>query len=156
MRTTLTALLCLAFALAGAQTGKTNHSQHKTVKHGVHATNQKAKHKTKHKSNRSTRVLSSRHGVRLPATMEVTVTAYYWREGGLRTALGNRVTKGAIAVDPRVIPFGTRMYIPGYGEGVACDTGGLIKGNIIDVAFDTKGEVNRWGKRRLTIQILGR
>ncbi len=51
------------------------------------------------------------------------------------TATGMRQGKGVIAVDPKVIPLGSKLYIPGYGMAVAGDTGGAIKGNIIDVGF---------------------
>jgi len=52
------------------------------------------------------------------------------------TCLGWKATKGVIAVDPRVISLGTRMYVPGYGLGTAADTGGAIKGRHIDLAYD--------------------
>ncbi|MEX2246475.1 MAG: ubiquitin-like domain-containing protein [Dehalococcoidia bacterium] len=51
------------------------------------------------------------------------------------TATGAIVTYGIVAVDPRVIPLGTRMFIPGYGYAVAADTGGAVKGNIIDLGY---------------------
>lgn len=52
------------------------------------------------------------------------------------TAIGMRAGKGVIAVDPKVIPLRSKVYIPGYGIAVAGDTGGAIKGNIIDLGFD--------------------
>lgn len=52
------------------------------------------------------------------------------------TALGMRAGKGVIAVDPKVIPMRSKVYIPGYGQAIAGDTGGAIKGNIIDLGFD--------------------
>lgn len=52
------------------------------------------------------------------------------------TAIGMRQGKGVIAVDPKVIPLRSKVYIPGYGMAVAGDTGGAIKGNIIDLGFD--------------------
>lgn len=52
------------------------------------------------------------------------------------TAIGMRAGKGVIAVDPKVIPLRSKVYIPGYGSAVAGDTGGAIKGNIIDLGFD--------------------
>lgn len=52
------------------------------------------------------------------------------------TAIGMRAGKGVIAVDPKVIPLRSKVYIPGYGLAVAGDTGGAIKGNIIDLGFD--------------------
>lgn len=70
------------------------------------------------------------------------------------TATGMRTARGVIAVDPRVIPLGTRLYVEGYGPGIAADTGGAIKGNIIDVFFPTAEEVNRWGRRYVKVYIL--
>lgn len=52
------------------------------------------------------------------------------------TAIGMKAGKGVIAVDPKVIPMRSKVYIPGYGVAVAGDTGGAIKGNIIDLGFD--------------------
>lgn len=52
------------------------------------------------------------------------------------TAIGIRQGKGVIAVDPKVIPMRSKVYIPGYGMAIAGDTGGAIKGNIIDLGFD--------------------
>ena len=68
--------------------------------------------------------------------------------GGARTATGLRVGYGAVAVDPRVIPLGSKLYIEGYGYGFACDTGGAIKGNHIDLAFNSVRQANDHGKQR--------
>jgi 3D (Asp-Asp-Asp) domain-containing protein len=62
--------------------------------------------------------------------MRVLKTAYCLRG---HTATGTYVHQGAIAVDPRLIPLGSRLYVPGYGAGRAEDTGGAIKGHHIDV-----------------------
>jgi len=88
--------------------------------------------------------------------MRVEATGYSPREPGLdfHTATGARAKRGVIAVDPRVIPLGTRVYIPGYGYAVARDTGGAIKGRRIDLCFDTVAECYRWGRRNVTIIIL--
>ena len=59
-----------------------------------------------------------------------------------------------IAVDPRVIPLGTKVYVEGYGYAIAADTGGAIKGHKIDVFFPTKTEAFRWGVRKVKIKIL--
>jgi 3D (Asp-Asp-Asp) domain-containing protein len=88
--------------------------------------------------------------------LTVSSTAYSPAQPGLssRTATGRRATKGVIAVDPRVIPLGTRVYVPGYGNAIAADTGGAIKGNKIDVCFDSVAEARAWGRRTVTITIL--
>ncbi|WNS75539.1 ubiquitin-like domain-containing protein [Bacillus sp. DTU_2020_1000418_1_SI_GHA_SEK_038] len=59
-----------------------------------------------------------------------------------------------IAVDPRVIPLGTKVYVEGYGYAIAADTGSAIKGNKIDVFFATKAEAYRWGRKKVKIRIL--
>ncbi|MDN4606964.1 3D domain-containing protein [Sporosarcina highlanderae] len=59
-----------------------------------------------------------------------------------------------IAVDPSVIPLGTKVYVEGYGYAIAGDTGGSIKGNKIDVFFPTKGEAYKWGRKDVKIKIL--
>lgn len=76
------------------------------------------------------------------------------------TASGMAVRKGIIAVDPRVIPLGTRVYVevagdtPDYGFAVAADTGGAIKGDLIDLYYDEQGYVDRWGVKRVKVYIL--
>src|SRR5581483_2137113 len=69
------------------------------------------------------------------------------------TATGLPVGPGVVGVDPSVIPLGTRMTIPGYGEGVAADTGGAIVGNRIDLWFPTEREAEQWGWQTLTITL---
>ena len=93
-------------------------------------------------------------------TMTVEATAYTALDGG-----GSGVTAAGIdlkanpnmkviAVDPSVIPLGTKVYVEGYGEAIAGDTGGAIKGNKIDVYVQTKSEAYAWGRKQVTIQIL--
>ena len=60
---------------------------------------------------------------------------------------------GIIAVDPSIIPLGTHVYIPGYGEAVAEDVGGAIQGHRIDVAFDTRAEALAFGRQDIEIYI---
>jgi resuscitation-promoting factor RpfB len=88
--------------------------------------------------------------------LTVTATGYSSQDPGVtgRTATGAAATYGVIAVDPSVIPLGTRVYIPGYGNAVAADTGGAIVGNKIDLCFDTRAEALAWGRRTVTITIL--
>ncbi|MEC1400104.1 G5 and 3D domain-containing protein [Peribacillus simplex] len=59
-----------------------------------------------------------------------------------------------IAVDPNVIPMGSKVYVEGYGYAVAADKGGAIKGNRIDVFFSSKNDAYRWGVKRVKIRVL--
>lgn len=86
-------------------------------------------------------------------TLMVIATAY--THTGNRTATGIWPYRGVVAVDPRVIPLGTRLYVEGYGYAVAQDTGGLIKGKRIDLFMDSVGEAIRWGRRPVTVHVLG-
>jgi 3D (Asp-Asp-Asp) domain-containing protein len=70
------------------------------------------------------------------------------------TANGTKATKGVCAVDTRLIPFGTKMYIPGYGFAIAADRGSAIKGNRIDLCFDTYEEAIRFGRKMVDVYIL--
>ncbi len=82
-------------------------------------------------------------------------TAYVPGHGcGYRTSTGRKATYGIAAVDPRVIPLGTRLYIPGYGYAVAADTGGSIKGNRIDLCFNSLKEARNFGRRQIKVYIL--
>ena len=80
----------------------------------------------------------------------MTATAYTLQG---HTATGAPVGYGVVAVDPSVIPLGTRMTIPGYGEGVAADTGGAIQGAVIDLWFPTDSEAAAWGRQTVTITL---
>ena len=70
-----------------------------------------------------------------------------------RTATGRVVTYGIVAVDPAVIPLGTRLYIPGYGYAVAADTGGAVKGYVIDLGYPDGVTVD-WRSKWVDIQVL--
>lgn len=83
-------------------------------------------------------------------TLTVTATGYSLRG---RTATGAPVGWGVVAVDPSVIALGTRMTIPGYGEGFAADTGSAIRGNTIDLWFPTLAQARAWGRRTVTITL---
>ena len=83
-------------------------------------------------------------------TITVTATGYVLPG---RTATGMPVGPGVVAVDPAVIPLGTRLSIPGYGEGVAADTGGAVRGNTIDLWFSTLAQAHAWGRRTVTITL---
>jgi 3D (Asp-Asp-Asp) domain-containing protein len=83
-------------------------------------------------------------------TMTVVATGY---AASGATATGLSTGWGTVAVDPSVIPLGTRMTIPGYGQGVAADTGGGVSGGTIDLWFPTTAEALRWGRRVVTITL---
>ena len=80
------------------------------------------------------------------------VQAYSYCLSG-RTASGRATAHGVVAVDTRVIPMGSKLFIPGYGWAVAADTGGAIVGNKIDVWFPSLGQCYQWGVRPVTIQV---
>jgi len=88
-------------------------------------------------------------------TQRFVVTAYSPGDQGVgtKTASGKRVRRGHVAVDRRRIPFGTKMYIPGYGHAVAEDTGGAIKGNRLDVYMTSRKQALRWGRRTVEVKI---
>ncbi|MFA0750750.1 MAG: hypothetical protein SLRJCFUN_001153 [Candidatus Fervidibacter sp.] len=71
-----------------------------------------------------------------------------------RTATGRRAEYGIAAVDPRVIPLGTALYVDRYGFAIAADVGRAIKGNRIDLCFPTHREANRFGRRWVRVLIL--
>ena len=89
-------------------------------------------------------------------TLSMESTAYY---GHGITASGLKPVRNpdgisTIAVDPNVIPLGSKVYVSGYGLAIAADTGGAIKGNIIDVYLNSYEECMSWGRRQVTVQIL--
>lgn len=83
-------------------------------------------------------------------TLTVSATGYSLKG---RTSTGVSVGYGVVAVDPSVIPLGTKMTIPGYGEGVAADTGGAVVGARIDLWFPTRAEALAWGTRTVSITL---
>lgn len=79
---------------------------------------------------------------------------------GSKTAMGTRARVGAVAVDPKVIPLGSKLYIESidgfasYGYATAEDTGGAIKGNRIDLFYNSNAEANRFGRRNVKVYVL--
>ncbi len=71
-----------------------------------------------------------------------------------KTASGLPVGKGIVAVDPNVIPLGTKLYISEYGEAIAGDIGGRIAGNRIDLGFDSHVQAKSWGKKYVVVDII--
>ena len=99
---------------------------------------------------------TSRGFVRYRSARTVEASAYTLAEGsgtGL-TSTGVVPYHGVVAVDPDVIPYGTRMYIPGYGFAVAADCGGAINGNTIDLFMEDYGDAISWGRRDVTVYFL--
>ena len=80
----------------------------------------------------------------------LTVVATGYALGG-RTSTGLHVGWGVAAVDPSVIPLGTHMTVPGYGEAVAADVGGAVRGSVIDLWFPSVAQANAWGRRSVTV-----
>lgn len=95
------------------------------------------------------------------SVISCTSTAYTSDRGdsGTITATGTTVRRNpdgysTVAVDPRVIPLGTKLYIEGYGLAIAEDTGGAIKGNKVDVYVNSYDEAINWGRRQVNVYIL--
>lgn len=95
------------------------------------------------------------------SVIKCVATAYSSQQPGIGTiaASGKSVKRNpngysTIAVDPRVIPIGTRVFVEGYGYATAEDTGGAIKGNKIDVYLHTVADCYNWGRRTVNVYIL--
>ena len=88
--------------------------------------------------------------------MGMEATAYLPTDGSAEgiTAMGIPATYGIVAVDPAIIPLGTRVYIPGYGEALAADTGGAIYGYKIDLCMESYWEAMDFGRRTVTVFVL--
>ena len=95
-------------------------------------------------------------GMTFKKAINMVSTAYTPYDSGCTgvTASGMAASKGVAAVDTSVIPFGTKLYIPGYGIAIAADTGGAINGNRIDLCYNTLSEAYGWGRRNVTVYIL--
>ena len=89
-------------------------------------------------------------------SLPMIATAYTRYDEGCTdyTYNGTYLRRGLVAVDPDVIPLGTRLYVPGYGEALADDIGGAIQGNRIDLAMDTLDEAFNWGVNHVTVYVL--
>ena len=91
--------------------------------------------------------------------IKMIATAYYpgdplaWKDG-TETFLGHKMQRGIVAVDPKVIPLRTRVYVPGYGYGFAGDTGSAIKGKRIDLGVNNAKEEKSWMHKPVVVYIL--
>ncbi|HEY1978325.1 MAG TPA: ubiquitin-like domain-containing protein [Candidatus Baltobacteraceae bacterium] len=87
------------------------------------------------------------------SALEMVATAYTAECSGCSgiTAIGRPAGHGIVAVDPSVIPLGTRLFIPGYGMAIAGDTGGAIRGYRIDLGFNSERDAMLFGRRQVTV-----
>ena len=76
-----------------------------------------------------------------------------WKNKG-RTRTGRKATYGEAAVDPRIIPLGSVLFIEGYGLAIASDTGSAIKGKRIDLCYDSRRVANNFGRQRVRVHVL--
>ena len=86
-----------------------------------------------------------------PGTKMTVSSTGYCLKGN--TATGVPTSPGVVAVDPAVIPLGTHLYVPGYGEGVAADTGSAVRGRSIDVWFESCAKAMAWGRKTVAITL---
>ena len=93
---------------------------------------------------------------RYRAAYTMHASAYLPSDGGGSgiTATGIPARHGVVAVDPNVIPLGSRLFIPGYGEAIAADTGGAIVGNKIDLCMESYDEAIQFGRRNVEVYVL--
>ncbi len=92
------------------------------------------------------------NNIRYSEARDMLASAYTYT--GNNTASGVPPSYGVVAVDPREITMGTNMYVEGYGYATALDRGGAIKGDRIDLFFETYEEAMKWGVRRVKVYIL--
>ena len=101
----------------------------------------------------------SRHKFTGAKVMVMSATAYdpsagLGKRATFHTRNGMRARFGLVAVDPRVIPLGTKLYVEGYGIALAADTGGAIKGNKIDLCYNSRAQCFKFGRRKVVVHVL--
>jgi len=110
------------------------------------------------KTTETTKAAESTETASKGKSIVVSATGYSTKQANLstHTATGINLESNpmVIAVDPRVIPLGSIVEIPGYGTFIAGDTGGAIKGNKIDIHFSTVQQANNFGRKTITVNIL--
>lgn len=108
---------------------------------------------------KGTKEVEGLNGRKVKKVIVMQATAYD-PSAGSKTAMGTRARVGAVAVDPRVIPLGSKLYIesmdgfPTYGFATAEDTGGAIKGNRIDLFYSTNAQALKFGRRNVKVYVL--
>lgn len=100
------------------------------------------------------RQTASRSGKSIEFDRMISMSATGYTHTGRMTYTDVWPSVGTVAVDPKVIPLGTRLYIDGYGFARAMDIGGAIKSNRIDLFFNSKAEALKWGRRNVQVFIL--
>ncbi len=108
------------------------------------------------KTSRTDETEVSRGGSRVITVVATGYTddpAENWPYAGAPSYIGLPLARGIVAVDPNIIPMGTQLYIEGYGAAIAADQGGAIKGNRIDLFFDSKAEAFDWGMKSVQVTI---
>ncbi len=111
-------------------------------------------------TSRSPSTLGSRGVYAGRRTLTVLTTAYDPGAGSCgkfadgKTCNGKRAGYGIIAVDPKVFPLGIKLFVPGYGYGITADVGGAIKGNRLDLGFNSRSGALKWGKKWVKVTIL--
>ncbi|MBP2636628.1 MAG: spore cortex-lytic enzyme [Firmicutes bacterium] len=88
--------------------------------------------------------------------LSLQATAYTSQDPGCGnlTKREHYLRKGLVAVDPKIIPLGTRLYIEGYGYAIADDIGSAIKGNKIDLAYENRKDAFSFGRKTVTVFVL--
>ncbi|WP_252188719.1 cell wall-binding protein EntB [Bacillus mycoides] len=126
---------------------------------------EKAKEEAKAKEATKTQEVSKNNTQSAKRELTVVATAYTADPsengtygGRVLTAMGHDLTANPnmriIAVDPKVIPLGSKVWVEGYGEAIAGDTGSAIKGNRIDVLMGSKSKAMNWGRQTVKVKVL--
>jgi 3D (Asp-Asp-Asp) domain-containing protein len=111
-------------------------------------------------TSRKPQALASRGAYAGQKSMRVLTSAYDPGPGSCgkyangKTCNGKRAGYGIIAVDPKMIPLGVKLFVPGYGYGIAADVGSAIKGQRVDLGFNSRSGALKWGKKWVTMTIV--
>ncbi|PEI34541.1 enterotoxin, partial [Bacillus wiedmannii] len=119
----------------------------------------KAKEEAKAREESKNNIQSAKRELTVVATAYTADPSENGTYGGrVLTAMGHDLTANPnmriIAVDPKVIPLGSKVWVEGYGEAIAGDTGSAIKGNRIDVLMGSKSKAMNWGRQTVKVKIL--
>jgi len=104
--------------------------------------------------NSSASVSRSKKTITMVATGYCPCAKCNWPYVGQPSYLGYPLGRGIAAVDPKVIPMGSKLYVEGYGNAIAADQGEAIKGNRIDLCFSTHQQALNWGIKTVRVTIL--